>query len=216
MKSYLRLTIDLAAGADFNGNPAIRSNTVGDDAWDIGRATRAGRSQLVTIVFPTSGHVGLGRIARVESVAEDQVLAEIRTRPGSATRRDPTPDEATTIEALSKALERASKRLDAIADGAAEAEMPGLEENARQWAAETRSAIAHVESVRGDQVLAEANATCSSTVRRNPTPDEVVGMAWWNGLSEAERAKWLAAAGSAVVADAWAAFKAARSREDEK
>jgi len=39
------------------------------------------------------------------------------------------------------------------------------------------------------------------------TPDEVDGMVWWNSLTEAERAHWLHVAGSALVADAWAAFK---------
>jgi len=45
------------------------------------------------------------------------------------------------------------------------------------------------------------------SARRKPTPDEALGMAWWNGLSERQRAEWLRRAGSAVVADAWAAFK---------
>jgi hypothetical protein len=42
---------------------------------------------------------------------------------------------------------------------------------------------------------------------REPTPDETAGMVWWNSLSEADRADWLARAGSAVPADAWAAYK---------
>ena len=42
---------------------------------------------------------------------------------------------------------------------------------------------------------------------REPTPDETAGMAWWNSLTEADRADWLARAGSAVPADAWAAYK---------
>lgn len=40
-----------------------------------------------------------------------------------------------------------------------------------------------------------------------PTADEAAGIAWWNGLSEADRAAWLKGAGSAVPAEAWAAFK---------
>jgi hypothetical protein len=44
-----------------------------------------------------------------------------------------------------------------------------------------------------------------------PTPDEVAGMAWWNGLSEPERADWLRAAGSARPADAWEAWKRRQS-----
>ena len=42
---------------------------------------------------------------------------------------------------------------------------------------------------------------------REPTPDETAGMVWWNSLAEADRAAWLARAGSAVPADAWAAYK---------
>ncbi|MER8758115.1 hypothetical protein NKH69_20920 [Mesorhizobium sp. M0976] len=42
---------------------------------------------------------------------------------------------------------------------------------------------------------------------REPTPDETAGMVWWNSLTESDRAGWLARAGSAVPADAWAAYK---------
>ncbi|MER8874504.1 hypothetical protein NKI04_32395 [Mesorhizobium sp. M0814] len=42
---------------------------------------------------------------------------------------------------------------------------------------------------------------------RNPTADEMAGMLWWNSLTEAERADWLAWADSAVPAEAWAAYK---------
>jgi hypothetical protein len=35
---------------------------------------------------------------------------------------------------------------------------------------------------------------------REPTPDETAGMVWWNSLSEADRADWLARVGSAVPA----------------
>ena len=42
---------------------------------------------------------------------------------------------------------------------------------------------------------------------REPTPDETAGMAWWNSLTEADRADWLARTGSAVPADAGAAYK---------
>ncbi len=48
-----------------------------------------------------------------------------------------------------------------------------------------------------------------------PTPDEVLGMAWWNGLSERDRAHWLQRAGSAIAADAWALFKAKPTAADE-
>jgi len=42
---------------------------------------------------------------------------------------------------------------------------------------------------------------------REPTADEAAGMAWWNAIDEMERAKWFQIADSAVVADAWKAFK---------
>jgi hypothetical protein len=42
--------------------------------------------------------------------------------------------------------------------------------------------------------------------RRN-VADALVGMAWWNGLSRAERTYWLDVAGSACPAAAWAAFQ---------
>jgi hypothetical protein len=46
-----------------------------------------------------------------------------------------------------------------------------------------------------------------------PTQDEARGMAWWNHITEAERSRWLAEAGSAVPADAWAAWKAAQRKQ---
>lgn len=40
------------------------------------------------------------------------------------------------------------------------------------------------------------------------TPDARLGMAWWNGLTPAERLRWLNEAGNTgVAADAWEAFK---------
>lgn len=42
---------------------------------------------------------------------------------------------------------------------------------------------------------------------RPPTPDESMGMEWWNHLSEADRAAWCKRAETAVPAEAWAAFK---------
>lgn len=47
-----------------------------------------------------------------------------------------------------------------------------------------------------------------SNEQRTPTADEALGMAWWNSLSDENRAKWAIKAGTGVAADAWAAFKA--------
>lgn len=59
---------------------------------------------------------------------------------------------------------------------------------------------------------AVTSSVCS--VGRDPTEDERRGMAWWNGLSEVERLRWLDIAwgyGSLAdppsAADAWAAYK---------
>ena len=38
---------------------------------------------------------------------------------------------------------------------------------------------------------------------REPTADELVGMEWWNSMSEPRRADWLRLADSARPADAW-------------
>jgi hypothetical protein len=39
--------------------------------------------------------------------------------------------------------------------------------------------------------------------------DDTMGMAWWNHITDAERAKWMDRAGSTGSAkDAWEAFKA--------
>jgi len=43
------------------------------------------------------------------------------------------------------------------------------------------------------------------------TFDDWVGMAWWNILTETERARWLARAGSVRPLDAWRAYKRASS-----
>lgn len=39
-----------------------------------------------------------------------------------------------------------------------------------------------------------------------PTTDDEIGMAWWNAISERERAQWLAIASSARPVDAWRAY----------
>jgi hypothetical protein len=45
------------------------------------------------------------------------------------------------------------------------------------------------------------------TTGRHPTPDEAAGIAWWNALTEPQRAAWCERAGTAVPAEAWAEFK---------
>lgn len=45
------------------------------------------------------------------------------------------------------------------------------------------------------------------SAQREPTADDLAGIRWWNLLDESHRAFWIRQAGSAVVADAWAAFK---------
>lgn len=39
------------------------------------------------------------------------------------------------------------------------------------------------------------------------TSDEKLGIDWWNSLTEVARSYWLSVAGSAVPAEAWAAYK---------
>jgi hypothetical protein len=46
------------------------------------------------------------------------------------------------------------------------------------------------------------------------TADEQLGIEWWNALTEAERARWLREADTAIVAEAWAHFKAASAAAD--
>jgi hypothetical protein len=41
---------------------------------------------------------------------------------------------------------------------------------------------------------------------REPTAEESAGMAWWNSLTEGERANRLARAATAVPAEAWAEY----------
>ncbi|WP_143322651.1 hypothetical protein [Candidimonas nitroreducens] len=48
----------------------------------------------------------------------------------------------------------------------------------------------------------------SFDLKRPPSADEALGMAWWNILKPSERVYWLTKAGHACnVANAWAAFK---------
>jgi hypothetical protein len=80
-------------------------------------------------------------------------------------------------------------------------------ETASAWG-ELCQAIAHLHRAR--DVLAAAPAASS------PEADDTeAGMAWFNGLTRAERAHWLALAGSAVPADAWRAFRDSQSRASD-
>jgi hypothetical protein len=47
-----------------------------------------------------------------------------------------------------------------------------------------------------------------------PAGDPLQGIDWWNGCSEKERVRWLQAAGSAVPADAWQAWREAEAYID--
>ncbi len=82
----------------------------------------------------------------------------------------------------------------------------------RGWALQLPSSF--VTPVRRAIARAEAAISPLAGIRppvlRKATDDELAGMRWWNGLPVADRAHWLAEAGSAVVADAWAAYKRAR------
>jgi hypothetical protein len=51
-------------------------------------------------------------------------------------------------------------------------------------------------------------------ISREPSADELAGVAWWNSLSEPRRADWLRLADSTKPADAWAEFKR-RSLEEQ-
>jgi hypothetical protein len=49
-----------------------------------------------------------------------------------------------------------------------------------------------------------------------PQPDALLGLSWWNNLTEVERIAWMERAGNTgVAADAWAAFKAAGNGSEQ-
>lgn len=79
----------------------------------------------------------------------------------------------------------------------------------RGWAIQLP--LPFVDPLRRAIAMAEAAISPLAGIRppslRQATDDEVAGMRWWNGLPVAERAHWLSEAGSAVVADAWAAYQ---------
>ena len=56
-----------------------------------------------------------------------------------------------------------------------------------------------------DGISALARRTLDDTERL--TADELASMAWWNGLTETERARWRQVVGLARPADAWEAFR---------
>ena len=65
------------------------------------------------------------------------------------------------------------------------------------WPLAVRAARAH---------LTHALTALEPAAAREPrvaTPDDLRGMAWFNGLTEAERLQWLKRADSACPADAW-------------
>jgi hypothetical protein len=48
-------------------------------------------------------------------------------------------------------------------------------------------------------------------LNRKPTEQEAAGIAWWNALTEQQRAEWLRRANSARPSDAWKAYCAEKS-----
>ena len=46
-----------------------------------------------------------------------------------------------------------------------------------------------------------------------PTPDQNLGITWWNNLTELHRAYWLACSRTDIPAVAWANYKRARADE---
>jgi len=52
--------------------------------------------------------------------------------------------------------------------------------------------------------------SCEKCLEEEHRTDARSGMTWWNGLTERERAEWMARAdNTGVAADAWAEFKRA-------
>lgn len=72
----------------------------------------------------------------------------------------------------------------------------------------------------GDPSVTITRSDCDTILSalraRVPTANETLGMAWWNHLTEQERAAWLQRAGSAVAADAWAEFQRGAASEEAK
>jgi len=62
--------------------------------------------------------------------------------------------------------------------------------------------------------LLEDGAEVGGSVFPVLAEDPHVGMIWWNGISESNRAYWLQAAKSAKPADAWQAWREAEAYDD--
>lgn len=68
---------------------------------------------------------------------------------------------------------------------------------------------------RGMLVIEPAQSQPASAQPRPLVPaDAELGIAWWNRIGAMERARWLAVVGSAVPADAWAAFQSGATLPD--
>lgn len=71
--------------------------------------------------------------------------------------------------------------------------------------------------VAADALKAPPHGERNMTDERKPTTDEAMGIVWWNGLTEQDRARWMQAAGNTgVAADAWAAFKKGADPTNDK
>ena len=61
--------------------------------------------------------------------------------------------------------------------------------------------------------LCDGSAALPPQTAQERPADALLGMAWYNGLTRRERSEWHQRAGSAVPADAWAAYKAERAAQ---
>ena len=51
---------------------------------------------------------------------------------------------------------------------------------------------------------------------RQPTPDERMGMTWWNALPKDKRRRWLTGDSAQTPAEAWAMFKRGERHEFDR
>ena len=75
----------------------------------------------------------------------------------------------------------------------------------RSWATGTRRIPVEMEWALDR--LQEQSQGQRMPVGEHRTTNEALGMAWWNGLTEAERRFWVGRAGTAVPASAWEHYK---------